>query len=106
MFRALYMSTRTHSACLGVGSSISVIGATQNANGTLTASFTVDGQKPVTFNPFDGSQNVNTTQWAVSQTLFHQDVTPGAHQLTVTLDAVTGAQVRMTISPTHQLLKN
>lgn len=73
-----------------------MIGATQEANGTLTASFTVDGQSPVTFNPFDGSQNVNTTQWTVSQTLFHQDVTPGAHQLTVTLDAVTGAQVCIT----------
>jgi hypothetical protein len=73
-----------------------VIGATQEANGTLTASFTVDGQSPVTFNPFDGSHNVNTTQWTVSQTLFHQEVAPGAHQLTVTLDAVTGAQVRMT----------
>ncbi|KAF5310712.1 hypothetical protein D9619_008139 [Psilocybe cf. subviscida] len=75
------------------GSSISVIGATQKANGTLTASFTVDGQNPVTFNPFDGSQNVNASQWTVSQTLFHQEVAPGPHQLTVTLDAVTGSQV-------------
>ena len=70
-------------------------GVLHQVAGRLSASFVVDGQPSAAsdFTPFDGKQASNVTTWKLSQQFFHQDLTPGQHDLLVTLTDVSESQV-------------
>ncbi|TFK31043.1 hypothetical protein BDQ12DRAFT_729971 [Crucibulum laeve] len=76
-----------------VGSTVSVYGLLNQQAGSLVSSYSVDGAPPTKFNPYNGSQLPLPDKWQLNQKFFHQDLIPGIHNLTVTLDDVTGPQV-------------
>ncbi|TFK72136.1 hypothetical protein BDN72DRAFT_381383 [Pluteus cervinus] len=96
-----YNNTRTGSNTKGdsatiifSASSISVYGLLNPTEGILSASFSLDGGKATTFNPYNGTQTVNASGWLVNQQFFSIGApTTGVHSLTINVDEVTGSQM-------------
>jgi len=76
-----------------VGASISVYGLLHQLEGRLSSSYSIDGAKPVTFSPYNATQKRENDKWAFNQRFFHQDLFPGNHTLTVTVNEISDAQV-------------
>ncbi|KAF5334213.1 hypothetical protein D9611_014326 [Ephemerocybe angulata] len=74
------------------GSNIAVYGVLNSAAGKLSSSYAIDKGSPTTMTHFDGTQTVNKDEWKAGQMLFKQNVSPGTHTLTMTLNEVTGNQ--------------
>lgn len=100
------LTSKPTADCQGeTGSSISVYGVLNTQSGRLSSAYSIDGNPPIMYTPFDGSQTVQPDVWTLNQRFFHSNVTSGQHTLTVTVQEVTGLQVRsfsMQKSPSYE----
>ncbi|KAG6918413.1 hypothetical protein DXG01_014818 [Tephrocybe rancida] len=78
---------------VSICASISVYGLLEQKPGKHSSSYILDGEPGSTYEySFDANQTGKPDTWLLHQKFFSKDVIPGDHNLTVTINEVSGAQ--------------
>ncbi|TFK21832.1 hypothetical protein FA15DRAFT_66401 [Coprinopsis marcescibilis] len=67
------------------GTSITVFGTKNSAEGILQATYTIDNDAPVVVDHYNSRHIVNADHWALNQPFFSRNLRPGDHTLKVTV---------------------